>query len=206
MTADEMRSAWREFTGEHDLAIPADDVIDFYFSQALQSFNRRVGYRYTDSPTGVTIVAATQEYTLPTDCQEVWFVEWNSLPVPKGEIRDWRNRPGTTNWRNQNGFPEEYALYGRQIVLRPIPTDLAVATDSTLTIRYLSAAGAFAAAELALIGSQDHMILVHYAVALWSGYHPDSPVAALRQQTGMKVFDEEVARVEGQYARRQLLK
>ena len=202
MTAAQLRTLTRSFINEEDTSRLSDTVLDYHLQSALEAFNRRVGYKFADDTSTITIVNGTQEYALPATVQEIWWAEWNSTMLDKGDIREWRSKSDTAAWRNQSGSPEEYAVYGRKFVLRPKPNAAAVTLDSTVTIRYIASAGAFADAELAFIPDEDHRILGYYAAAEW--FETAKSAQPQFSQLWMARFTSETQFVAGQYSRRQL--
>ena len=181
-----------------------DATVDIYLQEGVEALCRRIRYHYKDSTSDVTIVAGTQEYSLPTDLMEIKFVTWNGQDLIKSSIEEFR-RKGIKWQQEPQGFPEEWAHYANKIIFRPIPSAAAVAAAANPTIRYVSrpaaVSGGFAQLDL-----NDWSIPVWWAVAEWSIAHPDSAVAQQRAANFRKMFDDEAELLAAFYGLRGVMK
>ena len=202
VAAVSMRSLWREYTGELSTEI-SDTVVDIYLQAGLEALNRRVHYHYTTDESAVTLVAGTQEYTLPSDCIEVLWVYLNGSKLQKRDVEDWDKRE--EQWREEAaGTPTEYAHEGNRIIFRPKPNALAVAADSTPSIRYISTPPSITTSGPEQLSSEDYRTCVLYGAAQWSVAHPDAALAVQRAKGFMDMFNEETQGMAEEYRNRSL--
>lgn len=199
-----LRTLWREYTGELNTAVPDDDVVDIYIQGGLEALNRRVHYHYTTATTGITLVAAQQEYSLPSDCVEVMWVEHNGVRLTKRDVDDWNKRE--EDWRGRaGGTPTEWAHEGDRIIFSPPPNAAAVSADATPTFRYVSTPGNFTTVGALQLNTQSTRLAVVYGAYLWAVAHPDSALAVQRAQGFLQVFSTEAAAVLEEYRARRLM-
>jgi len=193
-----MRSLWREYTNERNTTVVPDLTVDIYLQSGLEALNRRVRYHWADSLTDITLVAGTQEYTVPTDCVEIVWLEWNGNEVAKTSMDQLRSR--LINWRGQKaGPPQEWAFYRNKLILIPTPDAATVATASHPIFRYVSTPPSITSAGPEQLNSQDYRIPVFYGVAEWATAHPDSALATLRAQGFKAMFEGEADSIASQY-------
>ncbi len=179
----------------------ADDVVDIYLQTGLEALNRRIHYHYTTAESAVTLVAQTQEYTLPTDCIEVLWVYLNGQRLQKRDVEDWDRRE--EDWRNTPaGTPVEYAHEGNRIIFNPTPNALAVAADSQPTIRYISTPPSITTSGPEQVATQDFRIIVLYGAATWAIAHPDAALAVQRAKGFMDIFETEAQGIAQEYKER----
>lgn len=196
-----MRSLWRELTGEKNETTHPDSVVDLYLQAGLEALNRRVGYHLTTDTTTIALVDGTEEYTLPTDCVEVVFVEHNGQLLDKTSIDEWR-RQGI-NWRTATkGKSAEWAMYANKLVLSPRPNAAMVAEASACTLRYISTPPSITDSGPEQLITQDYRVIVYYAVAEYSRSYPDSAFAVKRADDYQAKFEAEAAGIAQNYASR----
>jgi hypothetical protein len=196
-------SLWREFTGEHDTAVPDDTVVALWIDRGLEALNRRLRYHWTTDSTSIVLVAGTQEYSLPVDYVEVRWVEWNGRRLAKGDVQEWQSRGD--NWRQETtGEPLEYAQYGDKIIFRPVPSAEAVVIAASPVFRYCSKPPAVATSGPEQLSSQNWPVVVAFGAALYCGSYPDSAAFAARRDSLMKYFEDEVQVVAVDYKDRGL--
>lgn len=200
MTAAEARTEFRERVQETNTTVLPDAQIDRLLQAGQEALNRRIGYYWKDST--VNLVAAQQEYDLPTDFVSAIFVYWNQKFLDKNDPVLWRNEGD--NWRVDQGAPSEYAVYGAKLSLRLIPNANAVAQASTLTFRHVATPPSFTTSAFTGLLSQDHRLPVYWAVVEWSSSHPDSGLAAYRAARYTALFESEAAAAAETYSHRSL--
>ncbi len=198
-------SFWRECTNERDTNVVPDATVYTYLDAAAERLNRRIAYHWTDSTTDITLIAGTQEYSLPTDVEEIVFVDWNGKLLQKADLELWRSRE--QDWRNQPlGFPREWAWYSNKLVLLPAPSAAAVGQAPNPTVRYVSTPRSLQTFGPEMLSTQDYKLLVYSAVALWSANYPDSAVASARLQYHEGLFEKETEMVKQTYAERRVMR
>lgn len=204
MDRTSMNALFREYTNERNTTRLSDTRIDFYMQSGLEAFNRRVGYKVKDDNTTVVFATGTGEYTLPADLDEIVFVELpNGTILQKSDVDEWRRRG--IDWRDaQASTPTEWAVQGRKIIFSPKP-DVNLNTLKPV-LRYVAAPLEYTTNGPDSIGTQDHRIVVFYAVAEFSEAYPDSAFALQRAERFYKKFEVESAAVREIYARRRLLR
>jgi hypothetical protein len=198
-------SLWREFTGEHDTAVPDDTVVALWIDRGLEALNRRLRYHWTTDSTSVVLVAGTQEYSLPSDLVELRWLQWNGRELAKGDIQEWRRN--YDEWRNETaGEPTQFAQYGDKVLFRPTPSAEAVALAASPVFRYCSKPPAVAVSGPEQLNSQNWPVAVAYGAAAYCGSYPDSAAFAARRDSLMKLFEDEVQTIALDYADRALKK
>lgn len=186
-----LRSLWREFTGEHDTAVPDDSVVDLWIDRGLEALNRRLRYHWTTDSTSIVLVSGTQEYALPTDLIELRWVQWNGRELAKGDIQEWRRN--YDEWRNEPaGEPQQFAIHGDKLVIRPVPSGEAVAAAASPVFRYCSKPPSVTSAGAEQLNTQNQPVAVAYGAGAYCGSYPDSAAFQSRQQSLMKLFEDEV--------------
>ena len=198
-----LRSWWRELTGEFDTTVVPDITVDRYLWDGAKALNRRVEYHLSTSTTDVTLVANTQEYSLPSDCIRITWLELGGTELQKTSIEELRSRE--IDWRNEAaGFPREWAQFADKLVLYPKPSSAAVAAAANPVVRYVSTPPSFSTDVLEQLATQDHVLAIYYGVAMWAEAHPDSSVAAQRAEKFLATFEREMEMVRAFYAARGL--
>jgi hypothetical protein len=197
-TAATLRSLWRELTGEKDTTEVPDTAVDLYLQAGLEALNRRVGYHTTTDTTTIALVDGTEEYTLPSDCVGVIFVEHNGQPLDKSAIEEWRKQG--INWRaSKRSKPAEWAMYANKLVLYPRPDAQTVVEAAACTLRYVSTPPDFATYGPEQLQSQDWRVAVYYAVAEWGRSYPDGSFAKQRSDDYQAKFESESALIAKNY-------
>lgn len=201
-----MRSWWREYTGELDTeTIDDEDVVDLYLDSGLEATNRRLEYHYTTDSSSVDLVAGTQEYTLPTDCEKILWLSWGGRELKKADVEQWR-RAGR-QWRDADpGEPLEWAHEGNRLLIWPTPSADAVAKQGSPVFRYHSKPGTITTYGPAQLMSEHWRIPVYWGVVEWSMAHPDSALAVHRIERFTKLFETEITLAAGKYKARGLMK
>ncbi len=111
----------------------SDAELRTWINEAARDMSRRSETLQNSS--NITVVADTQEYTLPTDTLRVYRVEWrptSSSNVYPLEYRDF-NSMDTVWWSSQTtskGYPTFYTMWGYppslKVVLYPTPSEAGV--------------------------------------------------------------------------------
>jgi len=201
-----MISYWRLLTGESNTSVYADTDVDTFMQAGMEALNRRIEYRVLDAT--VTLVAGTREYDLPTDFYRPVWVEWAGNPgefLAKTDLDELRDK--RINWRNEPpGAPEDYFIYGDQIVVRKTPSGDAVTKSNVLTVRYVAAPADFNASGPDGLLSNDHRLPVYYAVVEYASAHPDSALAKHRIEMFTARFETESKLLAETYAARRLMR
>lgn len=84
-----------------------------------------------------TVTAGTADYTLPTDCAQIFEVYCYKYRVPAGDDRQWMVLTGDGTGSTTQGKPRLYMILGRTISLFPIPDTTVSSGASRLIIVYL---------------------------------------------------------------------
>lgn len=185
----ELRNRWRELTNEKNTTVVPDSDVDDYMDAGAEALNRRIGYHYTTDT--ITLTAGTQEYSLFSDCQEVVWVEWlNGRRLEKRDMEDWQRKG--EDWRGEEqGAPLEWAQYANKIILKPTPSADAVASGSTITVRYVSKPASFTTSGFAQLSTAYHNVALYYAVAEWFAAYLNAATASAQYEMFTKKFDTE---------------
>jgi hypothetical protein len=202
-TQSRMRSLWRLLTNEDDTTVVTDATVDELLWRGCQAFNRITKYYTKLSSSAVTLVAGTQEYSLPTDFNEMLYVYLGGKELKKADLA--RLQTDGDYWRSKTGEPEEFAIIGDKIIFLPIPDAKAVAADPAPVLRYVANPPDFATNGPTLLFDQDQPIPVYWAVVLWSAAHPDSALAVHRLTHHSELFKAEAAKAVEGYAARNLM-
>lgn len=178
-----MRCLWRELTNERSSTAVPDTAVDRYLQLGLEAFNGQVRYHWTDDSSSITLVSGTGEYTLPDAAAELAFVVWNGEVLKKADVDEWRRVE--RDWRTATGAPQEWAVYGRKLVLRAIPDDAAVAVSAVVTLRYVSSPRAIGTYGPEQLEDQHLRLPVLYGAAIWfqsaNSAQPDLAAGFLRE-------------------------
>lgn len=202
-TVQSLRSLWRELTGEQDTTVIPDATVDIYVQAGLEALNRFVGYHMTTDTTTVVFVNGTQEYSIPADCLEMLWIEYNNKLLDKTSAEEWQ-RQGV-NWRGaKRGMPTEWAIYANKLIFYPTPDAATVNTAASPTLRYVSTPPSFTTNGPDQLASQDWRIAVYYGVAEFSRSYPDSAFAAKRADDYQQKFDVASQGVSLNYKKREV--
>lgn len=189
MTQTDLESALRMRIGNPDPNDVPDRHLQDFLLRGLEWLAAELEYAVTTSSAAVTLVAATQEYTVPTDLSQILWVEWNSGRLTPNSMFAWdRDNP---NWRQTPaGTPREYALFGRQLIFYPAPNAAAVALSSAPTLRYFSATPGLTAsgAATAQLGDDEQMLAVYHAAMEYLGLHPQVDPGGRMAATNAKML------------------
>lgn len=173
MDLDDLRSSLRYRIGnpprDGEGAVN-DRTLDEFLYRGLEWLAGEFGFSITTSTTGITLVAGTQEYTLPADCAEIIWVEHNTKRLTPKSTFQW-DREGN-DWRDvTDGTPTEFAVEGRKIIFSPAPDATAVSDDSTPDFRYFATAPALSSSGIDRLGDQEHILAVYWAGWQYSLLH-----------------------------------
>lgn len=201
-TIVEARSLFRELTNERSTTVVSDATVDIYLQEGVEALCRRIRYFYVTDSSSVTLVAGTQEYSLPTDLLELKFLEWNGQELIKSSVEEYRRKG--IKWRQEpTGFPEEWYIYANKVGFRPIPNAATVAAAANPVFRYIgrpsAVSGGFSQLDI-----NDWSVPVYKAIALWSMAHPDSAIAIQRASHFNDLFDKEAQLIDQYYQLRGL--
>ncbi len=195
-----MRSLWRQYNGEFSSTI-TDAMVDIYLDAGLEWLNRLIRYYQTTSTSDITLVAGTQEYSIPTSWTEILWLQINGQEIQKGDIEQWRS--DSEAWRAEpNGFPRFFAAYANKLVFRPAPDAATVALAANPVIRVVTKPDSITTSGPLQLQSQDYRIVVFLATAEWAHCFPDSAVAQLRGDYYQKRAEDAAQGIAEQYARR----
>jgi hypothetical protein len=159
-----LRSRWRELTNESSTTAVSDATIDTYIQAGMEALNRRIGYHFTTDSSSVTFVDGTQEYSLPSDCVTIVWVELGGVLLAKRDMDDWQRRG--EDWRNEEtGTPTEWAFYSNKLIMRPAPSGACVAATPNPTIRYVSRPGSFTANGMLQLDVNSRDLPVYFGAA-----------------------------------------
>lgn len=191
---------FRLLTGEHNIAVVPDTDLDILLQDGCDALNRRIGYHWKDA--SLTVVAATQNITLPTDFVKAAYLYYQGARLTLTGLPTWEKE--CPDWQTKAGTPEDWAVFGDKLALRPIPTALDVARSATATLRYIARPLPYGANGPSGLLDQDLALPVYWAVHLWSSAHPDSADAVRRSGDFQKLFVAEADAAAAIYAARRL--
>ncbi len=162
MTQAEGRAMWRRLVTEPNTTVVADTEVDTWIDGGQEALNDLIDYHITDDSSSITFVSGTQDYTLPTDCAQVLWVEWNGAFMKEADEEHFRRN--YTEWRQTAaGSPTDYFVTGRTISFWPKPN----VTTPKPTIRYVSTPVAYATTAFAQLCTQHHRIPIYHGAAAW---------------------------------------
>jgi hypothetical protein len=196
-----MRSLWRELTGERFATLP-DSIVDVYLDFGLQALNREARYHISDAT--ITLVAGTQEYSLPSDFVTAkWLQSGAFRKLERGDVERWMGRD--EDWRHEPlGDIKSWALYSNKLIVRPAPSAAAVASTPTLTLRYVSTPPSITTNGPEQLGSEELRLVVMYGAMLYGACYPDSAATQIRINELRKEWEGAIPRVVQQYAERSI--
>lgn len=197
----DMRTLWRELTGEKDTEVVPNTTVDVYIQRGLEALNRVAKFYIKTDTSSVVLVNGTQEYTLPADVVEIMWVRWNSADLKHEDIELWRQYED--EWSVEKSAPTTWAHEGNRIIFRPIPNAEAVATAASPRFRYVANPPSVTTSSFDQLGQQDAPVAVYWGVYLWSQCYPDSAVASARAKMMQDIFEAESQRIAANYQRRQ---
>lgn len=196
MTQADLRAAVRRMIGNPSLDRVPNAWIDEQLDAAMQAANRVIHFAYTDD-TSITTESGTGEYTLPVDCTEILWVQYDADFLDRSSQEEWRNRG--IDWRGETaGTPTEFAHYGTKLILYPKPD-----AAETVTVRYVSTPATIGQSGPAGLPTQDHRVLTYYAAAMLQLAHPDKDVPGSPDSL-LSLFDREVEKIAAQFQKRGL--
>lgn len=193
MILKEMYSALRLRIGNPPLRDVTDEHLHDFLTRGLEWLAVELRYSVTSTSSALTLVAGTQEYTLPADLMMLLFVEHNGKSLTPRTVMEWE-REGT-DWRNADaGTPREYAVLGRSIIFYPKPDATAVSDDSSPLIRYYAASPGLDADSATTgtpsLGDADQMLAVYHAAFEWLGLFPERDPTGRMQQTNATLLQQ----------------
>jgi len=164
MTRKEALALFRDLAIEQDTEVVPDPLLDSFLQGGLEATNDLLEYVDADDSSALSLVAEQSTYVLPADCAKVRWIDWNGKFLDKTSMDELRKRK--ENWRQTpSGAPREYLLSGRNVTLNPPPSQDAVLTAPTGTIRYVGSPASFRTKQFQGLITQHHRIPVFYAVA-----------------------------------------
>lgn len=200
MTKAEAILNWRWLTGEYDTTVTPDATtgsligIDVLLQRGAEALNRRVGYFWKDSTITLAVGA---ESALPDDMIETVFVTLDGYTLKATDIEQLNQ--AVPNWRNAaQAKPTEYYVYSKLGFYPPLDADSAA---KTCIMRHLATPTVTSSFEL--LATQDHMIPVFYAAALWFEAH-GLDGDGFRAKMFSERFDQEAGMVKAYYQERRL--
>jgi hypothetical protein len=202
MTKAEAILNFRWLTAEYDTGVVPDTTtgsligIDVLLQRGAEALNRRVGYFFKDST--ITLTAGA-ESALPDDMIEPVFVTLDGFTLKATDIEQLNQ--AEPQWRNKSqGLPREYFVYSK-IGFYPPPDTASAAL--TCTMRHLATPTISTTPGFDLLATQDHMIPVYYAAALWFEAH-GLDGDGFRAKSFTEMFEREAGLVKGYYEKRRL--
>lgn len=200
MTKAEAILNWRWLVGEYDTTATPDATtgsligVEVLLQRGAEALNRRVGYFFKDSTITLAVGA---ESTLPEDMIETVFVTLDGYTLKPTDIEQLNQ--AEPSWRNAaQGKPLEYYVYSKLGFYPPLDTDSAA---KVCTMRHLATPTLSSTFEL--LATQDHIIPVFYAAALWFEAH-GLDGDGFRAKMFSDRFEAEAGQVKAYYERRRL--
>lgn len=202
MTKAEAILNLRWLIGEYDTGVVPDTTTgsligaDVLLQRGAEATNRRVGYFWKDSTISLAVGA---ESALPDDMIETVFVTLDGYTLKATDIEQLNQ--AVPNWRNAaQAKPTEYYVYSKLGFYPPLDTDSAA---KTCTMRHLATPTISTTPGFDLLATQDHMIPVFYAAALWFEAH-GLDGDGFRAKMFSERFEAEAGMVKAYYERRRL--
>lgn len=163
----------RELVGAPALNLVPDRTLQKYAIAGLEWMADQ--FRIYLKTGTVALVASTREYTLPVDFLQLVSLTWHYNYLTPGSVAGWAR--DQESWENTTAAAtlSEYALLGRSLILKPPPSAAAVATASTLSLRYLSSQQGLTTSGAAGLSEADQRIGVYHAAREYCASHPDNP-------------------------------
>lgn len=161
----------RELCGNVNVNEVSDRQLDSYLTASLTWLAAELKFDIvTDESIGLT--ADVAEYALPQDLLFLIWVEYGD-PAQRLEPTSpyFMDREG--NWRiTPSSSPTRYAVQGRTLILNPAPSATAIATDSTLSWRYIGSGMKLPATGPQGLTDLDQQLLRYDAAVGWLSSRP----------------------------------
>ena len=198
-----MVTQFRDSTGEENTTVFPDTRVYRLLNRAQRKVNLAIGYYWRDV-TSVTLVAGTQEYSLPSDFQDIVFIEHNGNMLKKGDYEEWLD---DGDWRNKKDLPLEYAIYAGKLIFRPKPNAAAVGLSATPTIRYIACPpDVDGSNDISGLLTPHHDLIPERAVILHESSWPEGPLSAWRIANFRAEHNEGLQAAADLYRQRALLR
>lgn len=202
MTKAEAILNFRWLTAEYDTTVVPDATtgtligVEVLLQRGAEALNRRVGYFFKDSTITLAVGA---ESALPDDMIETVFVTLDGYTLKPTDIEQLNQ--AEPNWRNApQGKPTEYYVYSKLGFYPPLDADSAA---KVCTMRHLATPTISTTPGFDLLATQDHIIPVFYAAALWFEAH-GLDGDGFRAKMFSDRFEAEAGQVKAYYERRRL--
>lgn len=171
MNEVELYSEFRQLIGNPSVDAVAKRQLQSPLQFALDWLASKLKYNIKTDSKFCTLVAEQQEYLLPGDCAWIDWLEWNDIKLTPMSTDLWDT--DKTKWRSEDsGLPREFAVQGRNLILRPNPSATAVSTSNSLTLRYIAAADRMERGEFGQLGKMDQHLIALVAAIRWHRTHP----------------------------------
>lgn len=127
-----LRQRFRILIGETNSQVPDDDWIDLTLQDGITATNQGLRYAYDDLE--ITLEADEPEYDLPDSFKTVLWASYRDKPLQEADQDFLRRRAYW--WRSQTpGYPEQYIVWRKKLIVIPTPSAAAVAAEDTLLLR-----------------------------------------------------------------------
>jgi hypothetical protein len=178
----------RELVGNPSYSEVSDRRLRTYLVKGVEWLAEELKYSVTTDAATVTLVAGTQEYTLPNDLSSLIWVEWNTQKLDPASTYQW-TRDGL-DWRDTSGNPAQVAVEGRKLVFYPKPDATAVSATPVIALRYIASAPALSSSGTGTPGlsDADQTLVQFYAAALYCAARPSK-----ENQARQAAFNQQVA-------------
>lgn len=186
MNLASLRSELRELIGDPSKAEVDDERLQRYLLSAAEWLASELRAFIRTDEQSLALVANQQEYLLPTDVEWLLWIEYNGDRLTPASTNLWVR--DSTDWRGETaGTPTEFAVEGRNLILRPKPSAAAIVTDAALSYRYMSSAPSLTASGAPGLSDLDQRLALYEAALEYAGTHPSEENAARAQFYGQQI-------------------
>lgn len=157
------RAAIRDYVRQQTLIESddwGDDKINAVINQGLRRLSARFDWPWLAATTTLSVVAGTQEYTLPTDLRKALALTRTDKPQVLREVSPWEVL-GKHGGDIPSGTPTAFYVHGRSLFLDKVPTE-----SATYSWLYFTAPTTLDNdTDEPAFHEEFHLILADYAVA-----------------------------------------
>jgi len=190
MDQRQIYSNFRRLIGNPNVTEVAYADLAEYVASASDWIADQLRSFYRTEANMIALVEDQREYPLPSDLAWILYVDWGTVALTSASHFQWA-RLGTP-YRSTtipSGTPAEFAMFERTLIVNPPPSDTALDTADTLTIRYMAAAPALTVSGVRGLSDLDARLMIARAAWEYLGNHPSEENVARMQFADRMVQD-----------------
>jgi hypothetical protein len=165
---DEILANVREQCGKLTLDQVSDEDLHRQVKRAFHWACDRWQTLFTTQPQAVALTEDGFRYPVPENFLHMVLVEHNGKRLTPSSVHQWQ-RDGADYRNAASGYPQEFAIQGRQLLIYPPPSEDALDDDGFLTLNYVRCT---VGAELPDWADLDLDAVEYKAAVYWLGVNP----------------------------------